>query len=171
MAVGLIFAGIQIEKRNKVIVSNLEKSQPTIVETNNEGNKSTQEIISTESLLNKNANIYGTYLYEKEWTGTSGIKLIKKIKLVLKDDNTATFQNSDGMEGELDKGIYSVDGNKITYTKQYYNYDYSTEDSVYLDKDSVTEVFTIIDDNQLELITKHGPISVVEGKIILNKVK
>lgn len=99
------------------------------------------------------ADLYGTYTWEKNYTNESGIQMNLKIKLVLNSDGTATYEASNGMEAEQTKGKFVYENGKITYTREYYNYNGTngiTTNEAYTDENSKTETFTVIDKNTLQ---------------------
>lgn len=99
------------------------------------------------------ADLYGTYSWEKNYINENGVQMNLKIKLVLNSDGTATYDASSGMETEKTKGLFVYENGKVTYTREYYNYNETnstTTNEAYTDQNNKTETFTVIDKDTLE---------------------
>lgn len=98
-------------------------------------------------------NIYGSYSFSKNHINeyNNGLKL--SVKITLNEDNTATYEASTGYDVEKTKGSYLIENKKITYNKEYYNYDAKNgqiNDAKYDDLNTKTLTFTIIDNNTIK---------------------
>lgn len=99
-------------------------------------------------------DLYGTYSWEKTYVNENNNTVNLKVKLVLNDDGSATYDESDGYSYEATKGTFIYENNKIIYTKEYFNYNGTNgqdTDLKYTDENN-TEVFMILDKNTLQSV-------------------
>ena len=104
------------------------------------------EVVNNSPVINE--ALLGAYTWSKSYTNSRGDKVNLKINLVLKDDGTATYEAGDGSSNEITKGIYTIEDDKVIYTKMYYNY--PNQKSKKYAGNNKTETFEIIDDNTLQ---------------------
>ena len=101
-------------------------------------------------------DLYGTYLWTKNFKKTVGgvenVDVVYKVELTLNSDGTAIYMASDGMSAEQTRGSYKYENGKIIYIREYNNY--PSDQSVYNDKNSKTEIFDVINTNTLQITYK-----------------
>lgn len=118
-----------------------------IYDKNNQQNNN--DNTSDESTISDN-DIYGFFYTDEP----------NKVGLTLNSDNTATYEDSCDLDGEMTGGVFKRSGNTITYTKLYDNYG-DTNNGPYEGDEPKVITFTIIDKNTIKQETEscgHGAI-------------
>jgi hypothetical protein len=109
----------------------LKEEEKVKVEEKNTNN-STPELNIEEPTCE---DMIGNYSWKEKKTIWNGAEVTYQLNIELKSDNTATYQESDGMADRSTKGTYSCENNKIIYTEKYWNYEEGENEPIEYDEE------------------------------------